>query len=121
MIGREDEIRRRLKFFIENPHPWARAAAYETDVSWLLAEIDRLRAGDRLQTIVDEGISIQPTTPTDQLLTILERGLFEQRVEAERYRQALEEISMYDGCECGPNECCEVCIARRALQPTGER
>ncbi len=35
--------------------------------------------GDRLQTIIDENIGMQPTMTTEDLLTFLERHFFEQR------------------------------------------
>ena len=39
------------------------------------AEVD----GDRLQTIADEAFGPFATEPTDALLTLVERGIFEQR------------------------------------------
>lgn len=39
---------------------------------------------DRMVTIVNEAVGIQPVTPFDELLTLLERHLFERRVEFER-------------------------------------
>lgn len=46
----------------------------------------RERTGDRLQTILDEAFGPFETMPDEQLLTLLERKLFEQRAELEKLR-----------------------------------
>jgi hypothetical protein len=44
----------------------------------------KVAVGDRLQTILDEAFGPFETLPTDDLLTLLERKLFDQRQENER-------------------------------------
>jgi hypothetical protein len=50
----------------------------------------RYTTGDRLQDIIDENFGMQPTMTDEELLTLLERKLFEQRVEYERMRKVVE-------------------------------
>ena len=59
------------------------------DIEDLLAELDALRADlarvtDRLATIVDEAFSMQPVMGAEELLTFLERKLFDNRQEFNR-------------------------------------
>lgn len=51
-----------------------------------MAELTADEALDRLRTIVDEGIGMQPVLGWEDLLTIVERHMFTQRVELQTLR-----------------------------------
>lgn len=81
------------------------------------AQVDALTAVcDRMRTIVDEEVSLQPVLPMDDLLTVLERHLFESRQERERYRAAVDQLRRMA-------QAAEITAAQalQPQQPTGER
>lgn len=56
---------------------------------------DEIRqAHSRLATIVDEAFGMQPQMPSDELMTLLERKLFEQRVHTEELRAQLQRVQV---------------------------
>lgn len=78
---------------------------------------------DRLRTLVDEGISMQPVLGFDELLTLVERHMFEQRKRVSELEYSLLAIANGDGADEQAHDWPEFYAsvkrqARTAVEPT---
>ncbi len=58
-------------------------------------ELTADEALDRLRTVVDEGIGMQPVLGWEDLLTLVERHMFTQRLEIQRLSGTIEATALH--------------------------